>query len=162
MGIFKQNRFREITVDEIIERIRASDLYEIRKRIDDSEMINLDEHGTAPLKTQLWDGTPIKKIHEARVGISRVCLPDNPNRYREIEDRRKYLNEEIEYEYRLNAGLIEEEVVGIIGVTPSFPPRDTWYSDFHIAYDRLTPEREYPMERIRVSVDRRITKIEPN
>ena len=157
MVVYNQDRFRDITIDEIIEKIRESELYKIAMRHNESEIIFLNRINQTTTKTELWDGTPIKRFSEQELCILRTGLPDNPNQYRMVEDWRKYREGKAFIDvYQLSEDLIREEVVEIIGTSPSFRPRNTWHRHFYICYDILTPEGTYPMERIRVSIDKAV------
>jgi len=157
MIVYEQDRFRSMAVDEVLEKIRESELYEIKTWDNGEEAIKLNRRGRVSDGVQLWDGTPIKKIREHNIPILRSSLPNDSREYWEVSSKKRYdIGKKPTEVYRLCQGTMVNEMLEIMGIMPSFKPIDTLHPTFHLCYDRLTPKGEFPMERIRVSVNQLI------
>lgn len=160
--VYKQDRFRDITVDEIIERIRESELYQFETRLDGSESININGRGHTQNQPKLWDGTIIGKFPEHSLHLVRTSLPTQHWDYYEVIEKNGGISVKRGVQrYMLNHDLIRREIVEIVGAIPSFVGNRTHYRHYHTCYDRLTPEKEAVMERIRITVDRLFEVVEP-
>ena len=136
--VYMEDRFRDITLEDAVGKIRGSKLYDFQKNFYGEEIIRSNERSYKPI--ELWDGRTAKGflVHHICIGRMAPTLPPTSEGEVGIEDE-----------------VVLQELSKLFEVKPTKVRFMNGFDDNLFFYDYLTPEKEGPMERLKVSISKR-------